>query len=177
MEMAAATLVVSLFGTCLTLIGILAAIYALRTWRNTLENQRADECLAALYDVVGLANRGLSLKEKGARYDLTWQAYWEAWNSQRKFSSAWTIVRRYHEDMAETMPEKMHDLLLEVEDILEAPVTDDKSKLEEMRKKLWALRQDVEQQVPRPTEWFPKWEVWADAYRRPTSGRSRSPRR
>jgi hypothetical protein len=172
MEMAAATLVVSLFGTCLTLIGILAAIYALRTWRNTLENRRADECLAALYDVVGLANRGLSLKEKGARYDLTWQAYWEAWNSQRKFSSAWGIVSRYHENMPEKLPERGHDLLLEVEDILEAPVTGDKSKFEEIRQKLWTLRQEVEQQVPRPAEWFPKWKGWADAYRRLTSGRS-----
>jgi hypothetical protein len=40
--MAAATFVVSLFGTCLTLIGIFVAICAFRTWRNTLENQRAD---------------------------------------------------------------------------------------------------------------------------------------
>jgi hypothetical protein len=166
--MAAATFVISLFGTCLTLIGILVAICALRTWRNILENQRADECLATIYDVVGLANRCLSLKEKGARYDLTWQAYWEAWNSQRKFSSAWVIVRRYHENMPEKLPERVHDLLLEVEDILEAPVTGDKSTFEEIRQKLWTLRQEVEQQVPRP----PKWKGWADAYRRLTSGRS-----
>jgi hypothetical protein len=91
-------------------------------------------------------------------YDLTWQAYWEAWNSQRKFSSAWGIVRRYHENMPEKLPERVHDLLLEVEDILEAPVTGDKSKFEEIRQKLWTLRQEVEQQVPRPAEWFPKWK-------------------
>src|SRR6266480_6250961 len=120
--MAAATFVVSLFGTCLTLIGILVAICALRTWRNTLENQRADECLAAVYDVVGLANRCLSLKEKGVRYDRIWQAYWEAWNSQRKFSSAWAIVRRYHEEIDAKVPERAYDLLLEVEDILELSV-------------------------------------------------------
>src|SRR5262249_51791258 len=34
--------VASLVGTCLTLVGILVAIYGLRTWRNTLENQRTD---------------------------------------------------------------------------------------------------------------------------------------
>src|SRR5262249_32196110 len=136
-----------------------------------------DECLAAVYDVVGLANRCLSLKEKGARYDHTWQAYWEAWNSQRKFSSAWAIVRRYQEDMPEKMPERIHELLLEVEDVLKAPVTDDKSKLEEIRHELWTLRQEVEQQVSRPAEWFPKWKGWAEAYRRLTSGRLRAPNR
>ena len=173
MEMAAATLV-------LTLVGILVAICGLWTWRNTLENQRADECLAALYDAVGLANRCLSLKEKGVRYDRTWQAYWEAWNSQRKFSSAWAIVHRYHEEIDAKVPERAYDLLLEVEDILELPLTEgDKSKFDEIRQKLWALRQDVEQQLPRPAEWFPKWKGkgWAEAYRRLTSGRSRAPNR
>src|SRR2546430_1955867 len=75
MEMTAATFILTLVGTCV-------AIRALWVWRNTLENQRVDECLAAVYDVVGLANRCLSLKEKGVRYDRIWQAYWEAWNSQ-----------------------------------------------------------------------------------------------
>jgi hypothetical protein len=54
-------------------------------------------------------------------------------------------------------------LLLEVEDILESPVTEgDKSKFDEIRKKLWALRQEVEQRVLRPAEWFPNWKSWAD---------------
>src|SRR5260370_36191387 len=86
--------------------------------------------------------------------------------------------RRFFPDCTIAMPG--YDFREGQEDILELPLTEgDKSKFDEIRQKLWALRQDVEQQLPRPAEWFPKWigKGWAEAYRRLTSGRSRAPNR
>src|SRR2546421_539309 len=39
------------------LVGAIVAICALRTWLKTLKNERADGCLAAVYEAVGLTQR------------------------------------------------------------------------------------------------------------------------
>src|SRR5260370_22937055 len=57
--------------------------------------------------------------------------------------------RRFFPDCTIAMPG--YDFREGQEDILELPLTEGgKSKFDEIRQKLWALRQDVEQQLPRP---------------------------
>ena len=135
----------------LTLIGIVIAIYGLTTWRRTLKNQRTDECLASIYAVVGLAHRCLSLKEEDAPPGKFWEAYGEAWNSHREFSSRWAILRRYphQSDLAKEMPSRASDLLLEVGRILRGPDAET-DKIDEITRALWNVRQDVEQRLPPP---------------------------
>src|SRR6266480_5878122 len=79
-----------------TAAAAVVAWYVGWNWHRTLRNQRLDECVAAVHEVMGLVNRCLSLKEDARNgQDQVWSAYTEAWNSWRKFSATVAVVRRY----------------------------------------------------------------------------------
>jgi hypothetical protein len=149
--------VVTAIGVLVTLSGVFVAVLALSSWLNTLENQRADECLAAVYEVVALANRCLSLKEKNIPSERIWPSYTEAWNGHSKFSSAWEILRRYHPQLDAAMPNNVRELLLETEAILahQGPVTEsDKTTCHQITEKLLALRGQIQSLLPPPSRGF-----------------------
>ena len=138
-------------------IGVVVAMIALGSWFNTLKNQRADKCLEALYDVVGLANRCLTLKLKNHPSERIWPAYDEAWNGHRKFAAAWAIMRRYYPKFDAEMPRRVSQLLLQTEDILArvGPVT--QSECDGITNELENVRGTVEGRLPPPSFWRTLW--------------------
>jgi hypothetical protein len=87
--------IVAAGGTCAT---ALIALYAALTWKYTLKNQRADECVSAARGVVGAVGRCLRTKTKENLTNMApvWHAYDEVWESWRRFDQAYSAARRYH---------------------------------------------------------------------------------
>jgi len=149
--------IVTAIGVLVTLSGVAVAVLALSSWLNTLENQRADECLAAVYGVVALTNRCLSLKEKIIHSERVWPYYTEAWNGHSKFASAWEILRRYHPQLDAAMPDRVSSLLMETEAILArpSPITEsEKETCHQITGKLLGLRGEVQSLLPSPSTGF-----------------------
>ena len=156
-EMVVAQIVVTAIGVLVAASAVFVAVLALSNWLNTLENQRADECLAAVYAVVALANRCLSLKEKIIASERIWQFYTEAWNGHSRFASAWEILRRYHPQLDAGMPDRICSLLMETEAIVArpGPITESEKKIcQQITGKLLQLRGEVQSLLPSPSRGF-----------------------
>src|SRR5262249_58852154 len=144
--------IVIAIGVLVTLSGVAVAVLALSSWLNTLENQRADECLAAVYGVVALTNRCL---DHSFRTRLAY--YTEAWNGHSKFASAWEILRRYHPQLDAAMPDRVSNLLMETEAILArpSPITEsEKETCHQITGKLLGLRGEVQSLLRSPSTGF-----------------------
>jgi hypothetical protein len=81
-------------GAIFTLLLVIAAFCALRGWRNTLENERADECVSAIRDLSGTIGRCVSLKEGRPQDNFHFET--ELWDAWRRFDRAFAVAYRYH---------------------------------------------------------------------------------
>jgi hypothetical protein len=87
--------IVAAVATCATAA---IAAYAAVTWKDTLKNQRADECISAAR--VGALGRCLSIKEQ-RNLDMppVWRAHDELRASWRRFDQAFYATRRYQPNL------------------------------------------------------------------------------
>src|SRR5262249_26790659 len=81
----------------LTLALVVIAGLALKDWRKSLENQRADECVSAIRDLLGAIGRCLSLKKSKPmpHWDpehAMWQAHTDMWAAWRRFDRAFFVA-------------------------------------------------------------------------------------
>jgi hypothetical protein len=67
---------------------------AATTWRDALQNQRYDECVAAAVELQAAINRYIS-EVKDERQGEIAPTYTEAWDRQTRFRSAFQVARRY----------------------------------------------------------------------------------
>jgi hypothetical protein len=98
----------------LAIAAIATAIIAWRaatTWKDALQNQRDDECVAAASELRSSIHRCMSaVRRKRARE--IWPAWTEAWNSQTRFRSRYLVARRYHaKEMAADVPDQIETQL------------------------------------------------------------------
>jgi hypothetical protein len=84
---------------------------AATTWRDTLENQRYDECVASAAEVLAAVNRCISAV-KGKRRRGIWPTYTAAWDRQTSFRSAFEAARRYRsQNLRENVPGRIDEQL------------------------------------------------------------------
>ena len=72
------------------------ALVAAATWRRAHKHQRADECVAAIYDIRNLVDRIKWADTQTIRPDLTGPAFFDAWNGWRRFQLAHIVASRYY---------------------------------------------------------------------------------
>jgi len=83
---------------------------AANTWRDTLQNQRTDECVAAASDLEASINRCI-LAAQGKRRNEIWPAYTNTWDHQTKFRGTYVVARRYRQSLNSDIPVQIDALL------------------------------------------------------------------
>ena len=83
---------------------------AANTWRDTLQNQRTDECIAAASDLQASINRCISAAQ-GRRRNEIWPTYSDAWEHQTKFRGTYLVARRYRQSLNSDVPVQIDALL------------------------------------------------------------------
>lgn len=98
------------------------AAWAATTWRKSLMNQRADDCISAAHEMEAAIDRCLSLfweqrgliptydrsQELARRYDEVWKVSW------RRFDQAYAVARRYHPTLPREVPRKIEAIMGEL---------------------------------------------------------------
>jgi hypothetical protein len=99
----------------LTVTAIGVAIWAANSWYRNLRNERADECISAVYEIHGLVGRCLSLHKRGAPEERYWSAYDKVWDSWRQFSRAREVMDGRYRNMNDVDPKQIADLIEKLE--------------------------------------------------------------
>jgi hypothetical protein len=97
--------------------------WALLQWKNTLQNQRADECVSAARDLSGAVGRCVTLKSiKPQQYWVStkemWHAYNQVWASWRRFDQAFALALRYYKHLPKSIPGEIANKLYDLEAVL-----------------------------------------------------------
>jgi hypothetical protein len=97
--------------------------WALLQWKNTLQNQRADECVSAARDLSGDVGRCVTLKSnKPQQYWVStqemWHAYDQEWASWRRFDQAFALALRYYKHLPKSIPGEITNKLYDLEAVL-----------------------------------------------------------
>jgi hypothetical protein len=84
---------------------------AAKTWKEALQNQRYDECVAAATELEAAVYRCITDVDKRRREDI-WKSYTEAWDHQTRFRSAFQVALRYRpENLAADIPERIDHII------------------------------------------------------------------
>jgi hypothetical protein len=113
--MSATTDTVTTIATCIgagaTLVLAGAAICALRGWRSTLQNERADDCTGTAADFDAAIGRYRAAAQAGSE---SGPVYDEMWNARTRLKVAVWRARRYYPDLRniniKTIDDKLRDL-------------------------------------------------------------------
>jgi hypothetical protein len=97
--------------------------WALVQWKNTLQNQRADECVSAARDLSGAVGRCVTLKSiKPQQYWVPtqemWHAYDQVWASWRRFDQAFALALSYYKHLPKSIPGEITNKLYDLEAVL-----------------------------------------------------------
>ena len=115
--MSATTDTVTTVATCIgagaTLVLAGAAICALADWKNTLKNERADDCAGTAVDFDAAIGRYRFAKEAGSKWES--ELYDRMWEARTRLNIAVCRARRYYlNDLRnfpiQTIDEKLRDL-------------------------------------------------------------------
>jgi hypothetical protein len=98
------------FAALAAIIATITGLVTARTWKVTLENQRADECIAAATELEASVSRCIDATRKRRLEDL-WLTYTECWNNLTKFSSTILVARRYRQGLDASAPDHVIKLL------------------------------------------------------------------
>ena len=112
--------IMSAFGT---LAIATTGAWALLQWKNTLQNQRADECVSAARELSGAVGRCVTLKSnKPQQYWVStqemWHAYDQVWASWRRFDQAFALALRYYKHLPKSIPGEITNKLYDFEAVL-----------------------------------------------------------
>ncbi len=89
-----------------TIATAIIALLAAKTWKEALQNQRYDECVAAAVGLEASINRCIEA-DRGSRKEEIWPTYTEAWDHQTAFRSAFHVALRYRPSVADDFPNRI----------------------------------------------------------------------
>jgi hypothetical protein len=129
--------IISAVAACIAAIAATYAAYLARgaanTWRLTLKEERADDCIGAARELAGTIGRCIALKGAEAELKGTekiWTAYDQMWDSYVRFQQKFSAARRYH-NLPEDLPKRVYDQLHLIGDLLRGGREPDRSKMKQ----------------------------------------------
>lgn len=135
---------------------VATAIFAWRaatTWKDALQNQRDDECVAAASELRSSIERCMSAV-RGKRGREIWPAWTAAWDQQTRFRSRYQVARRYHAgQLAANVPAQIDDQLDQLLPICRAAAdggTPDDARLRHISDQVEQIVAYIQKQLPAP---------------------------
>jgi hypothetical protein len=131
----------------------IAAWTAATTWKDALQNQRDDECVAAASELRSSLHRCMSAVRRKREAEI-WPAWTNAWDHQTRFRSSYLVARRYHaEQLAAGIPDQIDDQFDRLLPLCQAAAdgdAPDEARLREISDRVNRIIADVQKQLPAP---------------------------
>jgi hypothetical protein len=151
--MSATTDTVTAIATCVgagtTIVLAIATICALADWKNTLKNEREDDCAGSAADFDGAIGRWREAKRVGSEWEPT--GYDQMWTALRGVKIAVWRARRHYDELQEFAFKTIEDQL---RDLRRLPSAD----AERIHGEIMRLLRPVHSIPPVPTSsWWERW--------------------